>query len=510
VRRWTGLVAGAVILAACADDPIVRTERADPLATTSTGEPTSTPPDDPVTTEGPADDVASDPAPTEPSESTESSPPIGPVEPSTSVGDDLFPELGSADLDVFEYVVRLDVAGGSDGVAGEVEIDLEVDPSVAVVALDAVGLDVSAAAVDGASTTFTSDETELLIDLPTGRRDRLVVTVEYTVRPEPSSSGSGLPVGWFSSESGSFVLNEPDGARTWMPSNDHPSDKAFWRFEIDVDPGLVAVANGERRSGGVGETWIWVEPDPMPTYLAQVLIGEYDIIEEPPIASVDGSDIEITHVVPAGTAADYRRTFEQLSHQIAFFEGLFGPYPLERYGLAFVEGLPGLAMETQGRSMIPVGSGFPDSILAHELAHQWFGNAVSPADWGDIWLNESFATYAQWLWVDNDGRETIESTAERALAGRQVESNSTAEPTPSTMFGFTSYDGGATILHALRGTVGDDVFFEILASWVADNDGASRATEDFIAHAEAVADEDLGGFFDAWLFAGDLPDEYPQ
>ena len=130
--------------------------------------------------------------------------------------------------------------------------------------------------------------------------------------------------------------------------------------------------------------------------------------------------------------------------------------------------------------------------------------------WDNIWLNESFATYGQWLWLDEIGLTTIDESSESALAGRQFEGPSTAEPMPSTMFTFTSYDGGATILHALRKTVGDDVFFDVLASWVADNDGESRTTDDFIAHAEAVSGRDLDVFFAAWLFAGDLPDEYPS
>ena len=146
-------------------------------------------------------------------------------------------------------------------------------------------------------------------------------------------------------------------------------------------------------------------------------------------------------------------------------------------------------------------------LLSHELAHQWYGDAVTPAVWRDIWLNESFATYGQWMWLEHAGLGSVEQSAQAALQMRG--SGSTAAPTVDDLFGFNSYDGGAVVLQALRRTVGDDDFFTILRRWVADYNGTSRTTEEFIALAEEVSGQDLSEFFDTWLFAADVPSEFP-
>jgi len=237
------------------------------------------------------------------------------------------------------------------------------------------------------------------------------------------------------------------------------------------------------------------------------------------LSSIDGDPIPLTHVVPRGDGDIFGSAIDPVGEQLAFFEERFGPYPLDRYGLAFVDGLGGAAMETQGRSMFGAldfseGAGpepgfFPQLLLSHELGHQWFGNAVSPARWTDIWLNESFATYAQWLWLDHVGLQPLDDYADAMLAQRQSGTGSTGRPAADDLFGFNSYDGGAVVVHALRSEIGDDAFFELLTTWVADNVGTSRSTDDFIELASEVAGADLSGFFDDWLFAETLPQVYP-
>jgi aminopeptidase N len=251
----------------------------------------------------------------------------------------------------------------------------------------------------------------------------------------------------------------------------------------------------------------------MSTYLVQLLTGEYAVL--------DGGRAGAVPLVNVALTADVARMqpyFDLTDDQLAFFARYFGPYPLDRYGLAMTESDGGLAMETQGRSLFsradfPGGEpGYVEHLLlSHELAHQWFGDAVSPADWSDLWLNESFATYAQWMWLDEAGLSTIENDASFALATRNtIGTEPTGSPTVANLFGFERYDGGAVVLHALRREIGDDRFFPLLARWVAEHDGTSRTTDDFIALAEVVADRSLTTFFDEWLFATDIPDAYPN
>jgi aminopeptidase N len=204
------------------------------------------------------------------------------------------------------------------------------------------------------------------------------------------------------------------------------------------------------------------------------------------------------------------------AEQIEFFEQWFGPYPLDRYGLAISDSFSGLAMETLGRSLFsrddfPNGHGgvtsITDLLLSHELAHQWYGNAVTLGRWEDIWLNESFATYGQWMWFEHIGDATVDEQAEMALATRPP--GATGEPDAGELFGYNSYDGGAVVLHALRRTIGDDAFFTVLRQWIDQFDGESCTTGGFIGLAEEVSGEDLTEFFDEWLFATHPPQTFP-
>jgi aminopeptidase N len=432
------------------------------------------------------------------------------------VDDELFPELGSSDVDVISYVVTIDVVG--ERLDAMATVTADVDEAVDVFPLDAKGLDIASVDVAGTATTFEVTDSELLIDLPATRDERVTASITYNLVPGRQTSAVDLPTGWLPRGSASYVLNEPDGARTWLPSNDHPSDKATWKFEITAPDGLVAAANGRlEQAGTADQPWIWVQDSPMPTYLVQVIVGDYDIVEGALLKSADGSDIALTHVVPKSDVAAFQPAIDVIGDQIAFFEARFGPYPFDRYGLAFVEGLSDFAMETQERSMFGAAD-FRDGdlgyyeqlLLAHELAHQWFGNAVSPAQWTDIWLNESFATYAQWLWLDSIDLQPLDSFADAMLAQRQSSNGATGLPTLDDMFGFNRYDGGAVVVHALRQTMGDDAFFELLTSWIGTQAGTSQSTESFVALASQIHGADLTEFFDEWLYAQDLPETYPS
>lgn len=430
--------------------------------------------------------------------------------PSDGVGDLLFPDLGNPGIDVRRYDVRLDYDPVAEEIEGTVRVSLELTEPRRSITLDAVGLQVAAVEVDGEPAEFERDDPELRIELPrpvdVGRE--VVVDVRYSAGTSGTDSAVGLDVGWFETPDGSYVLNEPDGARHWMPCNDHPSDKATWTFDIQAPEELTVVANGELQSNGGGR-WVWVEDEPMATYLTQVLVGDYELIEG---ATPDG--LALLHAVQRGSKDDVQPYLDLTVQQVEFFEQWFGPYPLERYGLAITDSPSGLAMETQGRSLfsrddLPGGNPLylQHLLLAHELAHQWFGNAVTPEVWQDIWLNESFATYAEWMWLEQAGFGTVADSASQALASRAL--GSPASPTADDLFGSNSYGGGAVTLHALRLVIGEEPFFELLRRWVQSNIGGSASTKDFIAMAEEVSGSSLTSFFADWLFADRPPTAFP-
>jgi aminopeptidase N len=466
--------------------------------------------------------VTTSPGDSTPESTTPVQPPttgVGPVGPDAGadpngVGDSLFPSLGNPGLDVEHYDVVLDYDPATDRVAGAVHLDVVMTENRATFTLDSDGPEVSAVTVDGVAATFTATPPELLVTPagPLSRGQRVGVDVSYVVSPQPIDSASGQRVGWFNTAGGSYVLNEPEGAHTWLPSNDHPSDKATFRFEVTVPAGVTAVANGamlDHTSTPASETWIWQEDRPMATYLVQLLTGDYELVD-----GTGPNGLPLVSAVLRKDRTSMQPYIDTMGEQIDYFDEFFGPYPLDRYGIAVTDSYPGLAMETLGRSLFSredFSTGRVDLIqqllLSHELAHQWFGDAVSPARWTDVWLNESFATYGQWMWLDHLGMLPIEGSASAALAGRQE--GSSAAPRPAELFGFNSYDGGAVILHALRKTIGDDRFFTLLRRWVAENNGQSRTTEQFVTFCNEVAGQDLTEFFDSWLYADVLPDQFP-
>ena len=430
------------------------------------------------------------------------------------IGDSLFPALGNPGIDVDNYTLVLNYDPPHGKLSASEHIDMVMTDDRDTFSLDSDGPNVSAVSVDGTPAKFVAARPELLIT-PGGHLvngQRVAVDVTYTVSPRSIPSAAGERVGWFATPGGSYVLNEPDGAHTWVPCNDHPRDQATFRFEVTVPAGLTAVANGaliDHTSTPSTDTWIWQEDRPMATYLMQVLTGDYELID-----GVGPNGLPLLSVVLHQDRTTMQPYVDTINDQIDFFDDFFGPFPLDRYGIAIADSAQGIAMETMERSQFSRGdfsSGRLDPpqelLLSHELSHQWFGDAVSPARWTDVWLNESFATYGEWMWLDHVGLGALEQSAAAALATR--EPGSTATPSVQGMFGFNSYGGGAVILQALRKTIGDDLFFTLLRRWVADNVGTSRTTADFVALANQVAGRDLTEFFATWLYADTLPTSFP-
>ncbi|MCU1503076.1 MAG: peptidase family protein [Ilumatobacteraceae bacterium] len=432
------------------------------------------------------------------------------------IGDVLYPGLGNPGIDVQHYDIDLTYDHSTTTVTADVGIDIRFTERRTTFTLDTTGPQtVDGVTIDDRPVDFARDGGELRITPHEPEAQGAAARVDVRYRFTGDAAGGGpLPAGWFNTDRGSYVLNEPDGASRWLPSNDHPSDKATFRFTVHVPAGVTGVANGElvaHDTSGDRSTWVWVEDEPMATYLIQLLTGDYEIVD-----TTGPHGLPLTSVVLGSDTARMQPLIDAIGSQITYLEQFFGPYPLDRYGIAVADSSPQVAMETQGRSLFSSRAlngdlALDGPILAHELTHQWFGDAVTPARWKDVWLNESFATYGQWLWIargaGGSASASLDAIAEQALHARQP--GATADPSIDDLFGTNVYDGGAVVLHALRLTIGDTLFFQLLQRWVADNDGASRTTADFIALAEEVSGSDLTKFFDDWLFAARTPTTFP-
>jgi aminopeptidase N len=386
-------------------------------------------------------------------------------------------------------------------------------------------------AVEGASASwFRSDDHELVVtpERRLRRGEPFTTVVHYDGIPRTQHI-PGFPgeAGFMHTDDGAVVAGEPETSANWYPVNDHPLDKATYTMEVTVPAGLGVVANGlllSHTTAGRTTTWKWDERDPMASYLATINIGHYKVHTYKTRAGLrmyDAVDPDLYQeaVDPAdpaspriGAVAD-----ASLSHQsriIDFLAGTFGPYPFSSGGGTVVDYSNFFfAQENQTR---PVYSKYffdtPDNgdlVIAHELAHQWYGDSVAVAHWKDIWLNEGFATYAEWLWSAHQGLGTEQQIFDFFYSYFPAEdpfwATVVADPGAAHLFDEPSYLRGAMTLHALRLNMGDVAFFKLLRAWATRQAAGNGSTEQFISLAETLSGHDLGNLFHTWLYAPSRP-----
>ena len=425
-------------------------------------------------------------------------------------GDPLYPLLGNEGYDVTHYDLDLEAAVASQTITAVATIEAVAQRPLTSFNLDFLGLTIDAVEVNGEHAEYVREGSELTIlpaaPLPAGRP--FTAEIAYGGSPRPRSIPSiGVPLGWRWTYRGAVAVNEPWLAQTWFPANDHPADKATFTFRVTVPDTLAVAANGEltdvTATGGAA-TYTWVMDRPIATYLVTLVIGTYDLIVEP-----DPRAPLVRHYLPPDLNGVLPPGLDRSREMIDFFADLFGPYPFATYGVAIVDEFE-LAVETQTLALFgrrAVGLDDLESHAVHELAHQWFGNSVTPATWGDIWLKEGFATYAEWLWAEHvDGRRSYEL----AVLEAHGENTGTGLPPPGSppaddLYTPSIYSRGALTLHALRAGIGDDDFFTVLAAFAAKYRDRSATTADFVEVAEQVSGADLAGLFDRWLYRPEIP-----
>ncbi len=316
------------------------------------------------------------------------------------VGDQYFPDAGNGGYDVQHYDLQLRYNPDSGQLNGHAVITAIATQNLSRFDLDFGRLAISTLTVNGTRATWAKAGQEQVITPAAGLRNgrRFSVDVRYSGQPGVGPGASSVDSGFIRSKTGAVAVDEPTGAADWYPANDHPRDKASYTFAITVPAGVTAVANGvlvgSAAAPGNQTTWRWREDAPMASYLATVAIGRYRVQTGP-----GNLFIAVADTLPqAKVDAVVARTPEV----VEFLAGTFGPFPFDSLGgVVPAEPRLALALETQTRPIYAPGFFSRDtvtSILAHELTHQWFGDSVSLHDWRDIWLNEGFATYGQWMW----------------------------------------------------------------------------------------------------------------
>ena len=422
--------------------------------------------------------------------------------------DPYLPGHGDLTFEVESYEIELDYRVSSNRLDGKVQLVAVANEALDLISLDLAGLDVRKVSVSGrrpAGYSLRGGKLRIRLSETATAGDRLLIAVRYGGQPGPVSSLWG-EVGWEELSEGVIVAGQPGGAPSWFPCNDRPSSKATYRLSLTTESAYTALANGllvGRRWGASRTTWTYEQRQPMATYLATVQIGRYEMAE------LTGSQVPQRLLAPAGLQGVAKADLARQSAMLDVFAALFGPYPFDAYTVVVTQDDLEIPLEAQGLAVF--GANHIDGMLglerlvAHELAHQWFGNSLTLGRWSDIWLHEGFACYAEWLWSERSGGKSADVLARRhhGRLADQAQDLLLADPGAAMMFDDRLYKRGALTLHALRLTLGDDTFFTMLRAWVAEHRFGTVSTALFEKHLARYGS--IAPLLMRWLHEAPLP-----
>lgn len=430
-------------------------------------------------------------------------------------------------IDVVNYAFSLTLSDETDSIAGEAVIDVAVTrPDVREVRLDLAaasartdgkGMTVSRVLVDGAPAPFTHDGRGLGITLsappPPGGRLRLTVTYR-------GLAAQGLRIGTNRHRERTFFSdNWPDLGRHWLPLVDHPSDKATCEFIVTAPSHYQVVSNGviveETDLPAGGRRTHWRQAVPIAPWLYTLGVARFAVQQ---VDDFRGRPIQ-TWVYAADRDAGFADFAEPSRHVLEYFSDAVGPFVYQK--LANIQS-PATSGGMEAASAIMYGENLVTgqrqarirNIVIHEIAHQWWGNAVTESDWDDVWLSEGFATYFTLLFQEHAyGRDAFVAglldSRKRVFAfhaknpGYRIVHDNLADT--SKVVTSQQYQMGAWVLHMLRGLVGDAAFWKGIRAYYAEFANRNATTADFQRAMEAASGRALGPFFDQWLRRGGLP-----
>jgi aminopeptidase N len=423
--------------------------------------------------------------------------------------DPYFPGHGDLTYDVTKYDLTLDYKVSTNHLVGRATIHGVALADLDSFELNLSGLVVGKVTVDGVRSRRHKRQGNRLAVWPhrqIARGTSFVVVVDYQGHPSPVHGPHG-ECGWEELDDGSIVAAQPYGASSWFPCNDRPSSKAAYTITVAADAAYHVVANGtlsDVRRGASRTTWVYYQPEPMATYLAAVHIGRYE-----PTVLIGSAPISVYRPRAMATKAD--AALARQPDMMAAFVELFGPYPFRRYAVVVTPDALEIPLEAQGMATFGANhmtaSWEAQRLIAHELAHQWFGNSLTLGHWRDIWLHEGFACYSEWMWSERSGGPTAHAHAERhwARLARLPQDLVLTAPAPPLLFDDRIYKRGALLLHRVRTLMDDERFFLMLRDWTASNAHGTVTTGMWVDQVRAHAGNQVVRTMDSWLFEAPLP-----
>ncbi|MGW7413157.1 M1 family metallopeptidase [Streptomyces sp. NPDC054863] len=439
--------------------------------------------------------------------------------------DPLFPKLGNGGYDVSHYALDLDYDPASHRLKGTAEITARATQNLSAFSLDLSKLQVDSATVEGEKAAANQAGTELTLrpkrDLHKGETFKTVI--RYSGEPQRIINSDSDQEGWLRSEDGkvSVAVGQPTGSMAWFPGNHHPSDKATYDIRVTVPKDQKAISNGELRTPPrtVGErtTYDWQMREPMASYLAMLAVGKFKVWESEAPAKLAADQVTAERTVPVYAAAEESvdAASAQLRAQIPDLMDWcvtnFGPYPFGSIGSVVLRNAEdvGYALESQGKPVyagVTGGGNSLESAQLHEIAHQWFGNSVTPKNWRDMWLSEGFATYAEWMWEEDQEGSTAQEFFDEAFKDEDNWAFPPAGPPDASRISDDPvYLRGAMVIHKIRQAVGDEAFLEIIQGWAATHRHGNASTADFTAYVDAQTQADLSEIWKVWLHGDGKP-----
>ncbi len=429
---------------------------------------------------------------------------------SDSGGDPYFPLDGNGGYEVVHYRIADDYRPGADRLTGTTVIRARARQDLRAFHLD-LALTADRVRVNGAAASFSKpDRHELRVVparmVPAGETFRVVVA--YHGRPGSVVAAGQSPFSHTDEGSGEgAAVGQPQMGPWWFAANETPADKATYDIVLRVPRGQEALSNGElvsREPVGDWTRWTWRMTEPMTTYLAFFAAGQF----RTETTTVAGRQYRygVSELLGGTGRAEALALLRETPEVVSWLETTFGPYPFTSSGGVVVGAPLEYLLETQGRPVYPsIGGRTPSnvSLVVHEQAHQWFGNDVAVRRWRDIWLNEGFATYAEWAWAEHLGTRSVDSRLRKEYDVHPASAGfwdlQISDPGAARMFSPIIYVRGAMTLAALRNRVGAVSFATIARTWVERNAGAHGTDAEFRALAEEISGQDLDSFFAHWL-----------
>lgn len=430
-----------------------------------------------------------------------------------AAADPYFPANGDHRWHAHRYELTLDYRPGPNRLAGSARINAVAGPEqLREFALDLADFRLGKVLVDGRAAHYTHRGGKLRVKPAKAPAAGAAFTVEvhWSGNPKPVRSPWG-GLGWEELTDGALVASQPVGAPSWYPCNDRPSDKASYQISLTTPSPYTVVTGGRlvtRTTRASTTTWVYEQSAPTASYLVGVAVGAY---REVPLVEWGTGQVLQTGYVPAAMHERFVHDFGRQPQMMRLFEDLFGPYPFDGYTVVVADEEIDVPVEAQGLATFGTnhvdGARGDERLVAHELAHQWFGNSVTIGGWQHIWLNEGFAKYAEWLWSERSGGAGAQQMAESAY--RQLlalpQDLRVGDPGRRLMFDDRVYERGGLTVHALRVALGEEAFFRMVRDWATSRRHSVVTTADFTAHAARYSPHRLAPLFTAWLDTGTLP-----